>query len=197
MDIFIALIIFLFPLAYSPGPGNMFFAANGARYGIRATLKANLGYHLATLIVTLSIGGGFSWILGHSSWIALVVKTLGAAYVFWIAAQMFMAMPSNLTVKSSRINAWDGAVLLLLNPKAYVIITLMFSQFLPTGGDKNLGLILVISTVFTLNNFVAFLVWGMVGDVLARWFRDEKHAVWLNRSFGLLLAGVALWMLII
>ena len=54
-----ALIIFLFPLAFSPGPGNMFFAANGARFGFVNTLSANLGYHLATIIVTFLIGFGF------------------------------------------------------------------------------------------------------------------------------------------
>ena len=44
----IALLVFLFPLAFSPGPGNMLFAANGARFGIRATFWASMGYHIAT-----------------------------------------------------------------------------------------------------------------------------------------------------
>ena len=39
----VALIIFLFPLAFSPGPGNMFFAANGVRFGFAKTLSANFG----------------------------------------------------------------------------------------------------------------------------------------------------------
>ena len=56
----VALLIFLFPLAFSPGPGNMFFAANGARFGFAKTLSANFGYHLATIIVTFLIGFGFN-----------------------------------------------------------------------------------------------------------------------------------------
>lgn len=40
----LALVVFPFALAYSPGPGNMFFAANGARFGLQATLPANFGY---------------------------------------------------------------------------------------------------------------------------------------------------------
>ena len=55
-----ALLIFLFPLAFSPGTGNMFFAANGARFGFVNTLSATFGYHLATIIVTFLIGFGFS-----------------------------------------------------------------------------------------------------------------------------------------
>lgn len=58
IEITIALIIFLFPLAYSPGPGNMFFAANGARFGFAATVPSNIGYHIATWLVTVVIGLG-------------------------------------------------------------------------------------------------------------------------------------------
>ena len=54
----LTLLIFLFPLAYSPGPGNLFFAANGARFGFWATVPANIGYHIATWFVTLAVGGG-------------------------------------------------------------------------------------------------------------------------------------------
>ena len=48
----------LLPLAYSPGPGNMFFAANGARFGFAATVPSNIGYHIATWLVTVAIGLG-------------------------------------------------------------------------------------------------------------------------------------------
>ncbi len=41
-EIFAELIVFLFPLTYSLGPGNMFFAANGARFGWRKTLSTRL-----------------------------------------------------------------------------------------------------------------------------------------------------------
>ena len=38
-----SLVAFLLPLAYSSDPGNMFLAANGARFGFRPTVPANLG----------------------------------------------------------------------------------------------------------------------------------------------------------
>ena len=58
----LALLVFLFPLAFSPGPGNMFFAASGARFGFLNTLSANFGYHLATIIITFLLGIGFSFL---------------------------------------------------------------------------------------------------------------------------------------
>ena len=49
----LTLLLFLAPLVYSPGPGNLFFAALGARFGWRGTLLANLGYHAATLLMSM------------------------------------------------------------------------------------------------------------------------------------------------
>ena len=54
METVFILVLFLLPLAFSPGPGNMFFAANGARFGFAATIPSNTGYHVATWIVAAS-----------------------------------------------------------------------------------------------------------------------------------------------
>ena len=85
IEITIALIIFLFPLAYSPGPGNMFFAANGARFGFAATVPSNIGYHIATWLVTVVIGLGMITALNDYPNAFLALKISGAAYVLWLA----------------------------------------------------------------------------------------------------------------
>lgn len=87
----LALIVFLFPLAYSPGPGNLFFAANGARFGLRATVPANMGYHLATLLVTLAIGLGFSAIAAQGGAMARAMVWAGSAYMLYLAARLLRA----------------------------------------------------------------------------------------------------------
>lgn len=78
------LFLFLFPLACSPGPGNMFFAANGARFGFRATVTANLGYHLATWTVTVAIGLGFMAALDRLPALVRGMKIGGSLYVLQV-----------------------------------------------------------------------------------------------------------------
>ncbi|MCR9158957.1 MAG: LysE family translocator [Rhodobacteraceae bacterium] len=191
----LALLIFLFPLAYSPGPGNMLFAANGALFGFRATLPASAGYHLATWLMTLGIGLGLTGLFETWPLLFAILKTTGAAYVLWLAIKLWRARATN-TVHSARpVTFRDGAMLLLLNPKAYVIITLIFSQFLSSTETHVLGAVLLITTVFTLNNLLAFSTWTLIGDRLAGAFRQERYAAWLNRGFATVLAGVAMWML--
>ena len=56
----LALVVFLFPLAFSPGPGNMFFAANGARFGLRVLAFAPLLFLGVFLVAAL-----FDFFLRH------------------------------------------------------------------------------------------------------------------------------------
>ena len=190
----LALALFLFPLAYSPGPGNLFFAAIGARAGVSAAGPALIGYHLATWIVTIALGLGLAAFAGQAGGAFQVLKWIGAVYVLWLALRFLTTGALEAGEEPRPARAMDGAVLLLLNPKAYVIIALMFTQFLPVGEQATLGPVLVIATIFTLNNLLAFLVWTTLGDRLARRFRAKAQARWMNMGFGLLLAGVAVWM---
>jgi len=191
----VALILFLFPLAYSPGPGNMFFAANGARFGFRATIPANVGYHIATWVVTGAIGFGFLTTIEQFPLLFTTLKIAGSLYVLWIAWGLLRAGALQGSEEATPASFLDGAILLLLNPKAYVIIALMFTQFLRPDAPDKLAAVIVISTVFTLNNFVAFTIWVLLGERIANLFRSPDSARQLNVLFGAVLVAVAIWML--
>lgn len=192
----IALVLFLFPLAYSPGPGNLFFAANGARFGFRATIPANIGYHIATWLVTLAIGYGFASTLDRFPEFFLMLKIAGSVYVLWIAWKLFKAGAFEGSETARPATFVDGIVLLVFNPKAYVIIALMFTQFLRQSDGDGFGAVVLITTVFTLNNFLAFSLWILIGDRIAGFFRTPESARKLNMIFGAILAAVAVWMLL-
>ena len=196
LELTIKLIIFLFPLAYSPGPGNMFFAANGARFGFGSTLMANLGYHLATWIVTVVIGLGFGSLLQFIPYFFEVIRFAGASYVFYLSWMLFRAGVLDCDVDAKPSGFWDGVIILVLNPKAYLIIAVLSSQFLSGEHANYSWLVLFVATVFTLNNFVAFSIWVLVGVRLLRIFRTDYSASVINRFFAIVLAVVALWMLL-
>ncbi|SFS86352.1 Threonine/homoserine/homoserine lactone efflux protein [Sulfitobacter marinus] len=194
MEMLIALLLFLFPLAYSPGPGNIFFAATGARYGLRATLPANFGYHFATIILAGAVGLGFAAAMEQFPRLFDLIRVLGAAYVLYLAMTFLRAQSSDAALDGVPVGFVGGAALLVLNPKAYVIMTLMYSQFLPASADWTD--VVWIAVIFTLNNFVAFLIWTILGERIALHFRDGRSARVLNICFGVTLASVAIWMLL-
>lgn len=190
------LLTFLFPLAFSPGPGNMFFATMGARFGFAATLRANAGYHLATLAVTLLLGLGLISVLEPGSALFAAFKMAGGIYVLWLAFKLARAGTSGEDAAAKQAGFTDGPMLLVLNPKAYVIILLMFAQFADVGPQDLHTRIFVISLLFTLNNLAAFSLWALAGDALGRLFRSETAAWRLNLAFATVLACVGLWMLL-
>ncbi|MEX0361808.1 MAG: LysE family translocator [Allomuricauda sp.] len=189
-----ALVFFLFPLAYSPGPGNLFFAANGARFGLRSTIPATTGYHIATWIVTVAIGFGFTAVLHEFPSLFIIIKVLGSLYVLWLAWKLLRSGIIDSSQEPTVASFKDGVVLLVLNPKAYFIIAAMFAQFISNDLGNKLVLVLWISTIFTFNNLLAFTLWTIVGDRLAILFRNESNARLMNIGFGSLLAAVAIWM---
>lgn len=193
----LSLITFLFPLAYSPGPGNMFFAANGARFGFRSTIGANLGYHAATLVVTIPIGLGLESGLDSHPSIFNALKLAGSLYVFWLAWKLWRSGELAGQAEVERVaSAKDGAVLLFLNPKAYVIMAVMFTQFLERDVGSRFVSVVQITVVFTLNNMIAFVAWTLLGDALTKGFRSPASARRLNVGLSIMLAAVALWILV-
>lgn len=200
-DTLIALLIFLFPLAYSPGPGNAFFAAIGASKGLRAAMPALAGYHIATFGVTALIGIGMGATILEHPLFAQVLSTVGSLYVLWLAVTFVRAARAKEgstadapSTGDQRIGFWAGAIVLLLNPKAYYIIAVLFTQFLRPPANNDIATVLAITIVFTLNNLVAFIVWALGGRALTALFRSERSKRWIDCLFAATLIGVAVWM---
>jgi threonine/homoserine/homoserine lactone efflux protein len=237
IETFVALLVFLLPLAYSPGPGNAFFAAIGASRGVRAAVPALAGYHVATLIVTALIGAGLGVTVLNNPVLASSLAIAGSLYVLWLAwgfirsaratipadtapndtapndtvpndtvpndttpGETGLADPSSPTSAATPtrrpIGFWSGAVVLLLNPKAYYIIAAMFTQFLRPPATDDVGTVLAIAVIFTVNNLVAFLVWTFAGRTLTVLFRSTRSQRVIDYLFAATLAAVAVWMLV-
>lgn len=174
----------------------MFFAANGARFGFMQTVPANIGYHIATWIVTCAIGFGLGRVVLEYPSFLITIKYLGSLYVFYLAWCLYNSGTIENNESAERSSFMDGVILLLFNPKAYLIIILIFTQFIQMDDQSPVLLIMVITTVFTINNLVAFSIWAFIGDRLASIFQRGTAARNLNRLFGIILALVAIWMLL-
>jgi len=197
----ITLLLFLFPLAYSPGPGNSFFAALGARAGLKGAWPALAGYHVATWIVTLAIGLGLGLTLIRDPVVARALALAGAAYVLWLGGSALVAARrSNSPTTDSEApllipGFGAGVLVLVLNPKAYLIIALMFSQFLNSGENQGFQAVLITS-IFTVNNLMAFVIWAAVGQGLASLAQRRGWTQGVDTFFAVCLLGVGLWLLL-
>jgi threonine/homoserine/homoserine lactone efflux protein len=197
----IALIVFLVPLAYSPGPGNAFFAAIGASQGLRAAVPALAGYHAATVVVTLLLGIGMGVTILTNPVVSTVLTAAGSLYVLWLAFTFIRSARARAksvgeVAETRSIGFWSGAVVLLLNPKAYYIIAVMFTQFLRPPANDEVLLVVAITVIFTVNNLIAFTAWAVGGRALTALFHGDRARQVIDYVFAATLVGVAVWMLL-
>ncbi len=72
----------------------------------------------------------------------------------------------------------------------------MFTQFLDQTSMGTLASVMLIATVFALNNFIVFSIWTVIGDTIASLFRSPESSKKLKLVFGMVLIAVAIWMLL-
>ncbi len=194
----LALIAFLFPLAYSPGPGNQFFAALGARSGLKGVVPSLAGYHVATWAATFAIGVGMGAALLARPAVLSMMTVVGGAYMTWLGMRAWRTAGDQDLFSETALMKPDagfgtGVVLLALNGKAYVIIALMFAAFATEGSWISAAWI---TTVFTLNNLVAFLTWTVLGVGVSRWARHIGAQVTVDRVFAAGISLVGTWLIV-
>jgi len=182
----LTLLLFLFPLAYSPGPGNLFFAAHGAQFGWRKSLPALAGYHAATLVAALAVGGGLLLLTGPD--VARLLLWCGTGYMLWLAVRLWRTSALPRHTDAAHAGVWDGVALLALNPKAWAIMAALFAQF----PSADWWTVAWVALVFTLNNAVAFLLWTGLGQSLLARIQRPDPLRRMNRGLALLLAAVAI-----
>ena len=105
------------------------------------------------------------------------VQQLGGVYVLWLAWNMIR---SGLTLNQHTAHAagfMQGVWLLLLNPKGYDIMVLMFSHYsplIPTDQPVGYG---GQPSVY-LNNLVAFTLRMLAGSAVAQGLSEPHYTIW-------------------
>jgi threonine/homoserine/homoserine lactone efflux protein len=190
-------------LNLTPGPDMLYVAARGAAEGRRAGIVSALGIGAGALVHTAFAALGLAAVLAASATAYEVIRWAGAAYLLWIAVQLWKQgdlppRPGDLPRSSLwRIFA-QGAVTNVLNPKVALFFLAFLPQFVdPAGGSVALKLV-VLGTVFnvcgTLVNLGVGVLAGHAGAFFARrarWWR------WQNRIVAGIVAALALRLAIV
>ena len=128
----------------SPGPSLLFLARTTMAEGRSAGVAAALGLGLMAALWTGAALLGLDALFAAFPWAYIAVKTLGAAYLIWIAVQMWRhartPLPESTTTAHNRFFR-QGLLINLGNPKSVLfagaVLVVIFPQGL-TAGDKML-----------------------------------------------------------
>ena len=82
-----------FALNMAPGPNNLLSVSNSTRYGYRIACVAGIGRLLAFAGMIALASAGLAVVLQTSELLFYAIKILGAAYLLYLAWQLWRADP--------------------------------------------------------------------------------------------------------
>ncbi|WP_299908157.1 LysE family translocator [uncultured Paracoccus sp.] len=188
-----------FALNLAFGPNNLLSITIGARHGLRSALLAAAGRLVAFAMMIAIAAFGMGALLTASELAFTLVKVLGAAYLVWLGVRILRAKvelpvdhPENVG-HSLRGFIRQEFLVAIGNPKAILIFTAFFPQFVASGNYW--GSFLILGAIFLTLELVAIALYAYAGTRLSELMRNARGLRWINRisgstmiAFGALLA---------
>ena len=188
----LALLAFIVPMCFTPGPNNVLCAAHGSRHGVRKTVPLIGGMAIGWSVLGVGIAAGATFLEENES-IFQIISYLGAVYIAYLGYKVATAsVVEDKEEAKDVLGPWTGFVLQIVNGKAWIHFLVMMTTFgdiFGTGFEHKMALVLLNLSF----GFPAVLSWTAFGTLLKRIFSDEESGIWLNRVLGLLLFLVAVW----
>jgi threonine/homoserine/homoserine lactone efflux protein len=188
-----------FALNMAPGPNNLLSVSNATRYGFWSASVAGVGRLIAFVGMIAITAAGLATVLRTSEILFYAIKFVGAAYLFYLAFQLWRAPPVKEHTKrgGSRQSIFSLARQEFLvaagNPKAILIFTAFLPQFVDTSKTAELQFA-VLGALFLGLEWIAITTYAYMGSHLRKWFSEPRRQQLFNRTCGSLLgvAGIGL-----
>lgn len=184
-----------FALNMAPGPNNLLSISNATRYGFVRACIGGLGRLLAFAIMIALAAVGLTAVLHTSEWLFHVIKILGAAYLFYLAVQLWRASPEEEggVISSGRglfSLARQEFLVAIGNPKAILLFTAFLPQFVDQAGSVT-EQFAVLGVLFLVLECLAIAIYAWMGLHARRLFARPSGKRLFNRVCAGLLASAA------
>lgn len=184
-----------FALNMAPGPNNLLSVSNSTRYGYRTACMAGVGRLLAFAGMIALASAGLAVVLQTSELLFSGIKILGAAYLFYLAWQLWRANPGmENTVSAPPVGmlalARQEFLVAAGNPKAILI----FTAFLPQFVDSTQAIapqFAALGALFLILEWIAIGAYAYMGLHMRRWFAKPAGQRMFNCCAGLLSAAAS------
>ncbi|MNG96326.1 LysE family translocator [Pseudomonas alkylphenolica] len=190
-----------FALNMAPGPNNLLSLNNASRYGLRIACVAGVGRLLAFAGMIVLAAMGLAVVLHTSEYLFLTIKLLGAAYLFYIAWQLWRAPVAAASVSAERQAgtlrlARQEFLVAAGNPKAILIFTAFLPQFVQVSSPMPVSEQFAwLGGLFLVLEWLAIAIYAWLGAYLQRWFNQPGPRRLFNRVSATLLGCAGLGLL--
>ncbi len=189
----IALLVFIVPMCFSPGPNNMLCAAHGSQHGFRASIPLTLGMLVGWSSLGLAVGMATVFIEKNQE-VFFLLTYIGAAYIAYLGYKIAFQDPpaEKETTETERLGFTTGLMLQIVNGKAWVhflVLMTSWGTLFGAGFASKVTLVVINATA----GYPAVLTWTAFGVGLSKIFSTPAKARILNGFLGISLFVVAIW----
>ena len=196
MDAFVFFAVAYLLAAGAPGTDTMLIVSRTIVGGRGSALQYATGIALAkTVMVSLAFCGSGA-LLAHNPQVLVVLKTLGAGFLVFMAGRLWLAKPNNDASASPKLSRGTATSVLggflvgVSNPQPLLfyssIVPIVVAKGLNTFGD------LLVLWAIVIVGFALITVFYMsVASVAKRWLDRSANRIVLNRIMAVLFALIA------
>jgi len=188
-DIFLALTVFAFAMAFTPGPNNIMLAASGVNFGFSRTVPHMAGVTVGFAVLLAACAAGLGLVFVAVPALHVALKVAGAVYMLWLAYKVATAHlgGGELGAPARPFTFWQAAAFQWINPKAVVAALSAFALYVRPGhATSDVPAMLAVLTAATLGSVVT---WTGFGVALRRLLRNPAHARIFNVAMAFLLVA--------
>lgn len=126
----ITFFIAVFLLIITPGPGVLTLAGVGSAYGYKDGFRYMVGLLIGQNIVAIAVVSGLAAILLAAPIVRNILLVLSVSYMLFLAYKIALSGAKIAFVGASKAPGIKGGLMLqIINPKAYVVNTSLFTGF--------------------------------------------------------------------
>lgn len=182
-------------VASSPGANNLLALRNGMRVGLREAAVALTGRALAFCIMLGLTAAGLASILARSQTLFEVLKWLGVGYLAWLGLRGLLAPSAGEEDVADRpagrfVLARQEFLTVAANPKALLLFTAFFPQFLDTSRPVA-GQLLTLGPVYIGLELAAACAWAGAGHRIGVAELGARARRRMDRAIGAIFLGLA------
>ncbi len=187
-------LLFSLSMAMTPGAGNITLMGISNRYGFSAALPfiAGTGFGVAFVFVGAAIG--IASLFERYPDLYLAMKYLGAAYLLYLAWKIASSAPVEGDAGERSPGFRAGALVQVLNPKAWIAALMAFAQFVDMSQDYLTQAVTIIA-LFGVVALFSNVSWACFGAMLKRLLRSPRQMLMINRCLGATLAVTVVMMI--
>lgn len=174
----------------TPGPGVLSTGGIGAAYGFRAGFAYIAGLFVGSNLVMLAVVSGLAAIVFQINELRTILLIASTAYLVYLAARIAFAGSKIAFIQSDKQPGfWAAVTLQIINPKAYVVGTTLFSGF-PIIPDAFLFEVILKFLMLSAVWIPVHFAWLYAGASLKRLNLSDKTQRAINIFMALALLAV-------